>query len=277
MPAVDAELCWGDERLGWTHHDLNAELRVGGPFVPWRPYRRDGEDYVLTIPAQARAWIHTANGWRDFATLRVLGCLTPRPDQPGVAEVRLRAIDRARSLEPGVVVVTRVEAWLEVEGFWLRVGISDEAPRTPRLSRRAVRGTAGLIAATITLFTGVVSALSALPPRRATLDLSRLDAVPMTRLPPVRATPPERVRERFETKHDVDPRPAGGPEIADIEASVRAVRPRSRRGREGGQRDAGGRPDGLSRLGRGHRRDARDRRTQPLRSSQGISPGTQRG
>lgn len=203
-------LCWGDERLEQARHRLDASFAPGGPFPSMRPLRPDGDVLVLSVPPRARAWVHTANGWRDLATLRVLGGLAPDPDEPGGARVRLRPLGDARALEEGVVLVRRVEAWLELEGWWLHVGLGDDEPAPPRTSRRAIARGLLFAACVLSTFAGVLTAFAAVPPRRAQLDLERL-AAPRLRLPTVRALPDARPTPTVETKHRVEPAPNGAP------------------------------------------------------------------
>ncbi|MEQ9077823.1 MAG: hypothetical protein RLP09_28430, partial [Sandaracinaceae bacterium] len=142
MTSVDLELCWGEERLACSSHAVDAVLTPGGPFPTMRPLAPDGDAFVLFVPPRARGWLLTANGWRDLSTLRVLGCLAPDPACPGGARIRLRLLRDARGMEDGVVLVRRVDAWLEIEGWWLRVSLGDDVAAPPRTNRRAL-GRAG--------------------------------------------------------------------------------------------------------------------------------------
>ena len=149
VASVDAELCWGDERLDVGAHPVGATFDPGAPFGPMAPLLVDGDDVVLVVPPKARAWVHTANGWRDLNTLRVLGCVAPDPDRPGAARVRMRRIDDVEGRVEGVVVVAAVEAWLEQDGFFLRVGMSEDAKPATRVDRRALRSLSGFAAFTV--------------------------------------------------------------------------------------------------------------------------------
>ncbi|MCB9594036.1 MAG: AgmX/PglI C-terminal domain-containing protein [Sandaracinaceae bacterium] len=250
MPSVDAELSWGDERLGVASHPLGASFDPGGPFGAMRPVSVEGDDVVLVVPARARAWIHTANGWRDLVTLRVLGCVAPDPSRPGAARVRMRRLADVDGRVEGVVIVRHPEALLELEGFWLRVGLSDDAAPATRVDRRALRSGAAFAAFTLTLFAGVLTAFGAVPPRRPRLDLTRLTPAETPRLPPVRIAPPDHATRTVETKHEVEPQPAGGRTLGDVFAPARpepSRRPAGRRAADGpGARREGA--EGLARM-----------------------------
>ncbi|MBX3275044.1 MAG: hypothetical protein KF729_32565, partial [Sandaracinaceae bacterium] len=216
MPSVESELAWGDERLAAGVHPLGARFDPGGPFGALAPLEPEGDDVLLFVPPRARAWVHTANGWRDLATLRVLGCVTPDPCARGAARVRLRPIARARGLVPGAAICARVEAWLALDGFWLRVALTEDAPPTPRWDRRALRSTLALGALTVTLLAGALGAMAAVPPRRATLSTDRLGPTATPRWIVARADAPERPPRWVETKQEVVPAPPGGPVLADV-------------------------------------------------------------
>jgi len=179
----------------------------------------------------------------------VLGWLRPHPTTPGAAAVRMRRVERADAMVDGVVLARRIEAWLEIDGWWLRVAVSDDVESPPKVDRAAARTTGLLAALSVTLFAGVVSALAAVPARQASLDLERL-APPVTpRLPTVEIMPPDHAEEPLETKHDVEPRPAGGREVMNVEAPARPRPSRERAGpRVRGRGAIAGGQGGLSRL-----------------------------
>ncbi len=246
MASVDAELCWGDERLDVGAHPVGAPFDPGAPFGPIAPIHVEGDDVVLVVPPTARAWIHTANGWRDLNTLRILGCVAPDPDVPGAARVRMRRLAGAEGRVEGVVLVARIEAWLEREGFFLRVGLSDDAAPTTRVDGRAIRSLSGFAAFTATLFAGVLSAFGAVPPRQATLDVTRLEPL-ATRPIPITVLPPDHASRTVETKHRVEPSPAGGRVLGDVMAPARPTPARRTAGRD--RDDAGARGGGAGRPG----------------------------
>ena len=211
MAGVDAELRWGDERLELESHPLDAVIAPAlGPFA-LRPFEVDGDDLLLTVPPRAEARIRTANGMRDVAVLRVLGCVAPHPDVEGAARVRIRRLRDADEIPEGVVLTDRVEAWLGIDGWWLRLRVSEapELPLPPRFEPRALRSYAALAAFVMTLFAGALTALGSVPPREASLGVSPLEGAAARRLR-IRVLAPARARERDETKADVAPRATGG-------------------------------------------------------------------
>lgn len=240
---VDIELSWGDERLAVSCHPIDRVLSPGGPFEPMCPLQTDGHDVLLTVPPRARAWIHTANGWRDLNTLRILECVGPHPELAGAAQIRMRRLSDADSLVQGVALVRRPEGWLEQDGWWLRVGLSEAVESVPRLDRRAVRGAAIFVAFVVSLFAGVVSAFGTVPPRLASLDLRRLESR-TARLPPVHVDALDHPSSWAETKHRVPPRTAGGSTLADVEVAARPVPARRAMGSGPARAARAGRPAG---------------------------------
>ena len=230
MTSVDLELCWGEERLACSSHAVDAVLTPGGPFPAMRLLAPDGDAFVLFVPPRARGWLLTANGWRDLSTLRVLGCLAPDPACPGGARIRLRLLRDARGMEDGVVLVRRVDAWLEIEGWWLRVSLGDDVAAPPRINRRALGRGLLFAALSLSCFGGVLTAFASVEPRHAQLDLDRLAATRL-RLPPVRTSPEARATPTRETKHDVDPAPNGAPPSVEPPIAAPALERRDRRAR----------------------------------------------
>lgn len=217
MAGVDAELRWGDERLELSRHELDAVIEPEhGPFC-LRPFEPVGDDLVLTIPARAKAWVRTANGMRDLATLRVLGQIAPHPRIEGAAQVRLRKLEAAEGIVEGIVLTSVVEAWIGIDGWWLGVKVTEATDEAapPRFEPRALRADLWLAAFVLTLLTGALSALGAVPPREASLGIGLVDVRAAARLPLVSIAAFEHALARRDTKHDVPPRAAGGGDVLD--------------------------------------------------------------
>ena len=216
MAGVDAELRWGDEAIELTSHALDEVITPAlGPFS-LRPFVQDGpDDILLTIPARADAFVRTANGMRDMSALRVLGQLAPHPDLEGAAQVRLRRLRDADTIPRGVVLTDRIEAWIRLDGWWLRVRLDDDVapPLLPRFEPRALRTGLALSAFVVTFLAGVLSAFGAVDSPPPQLELASVEV--RARLPPVQLLPAERASWLEETKQDVTPRAIGGGSFVD--------------------------------------------------------------
>ncbi|MFK7985168.1 MAG: AgmX/PglI C-terminal domain-containing protein [Sandaracinaceae bacterium] len=217
---VDAELCWGDERLAFATHAVEDTFEPGAAFTALRPFSFDGEDVLVTVPERARAWVRTVGGWRDLATLRVLGCVTPDPARAGACRLRLRRVQQVEGHAEGTVIVREVEAWLERDGFFLRVGLSDPVAPTPRLDRAAILRLSAAAALVALVFAGVLTLVNTVPPRRSSLAFD--SAVrPRPRLPPVRLLPLSAASMDAETKRPVPSAPPGGRTLENVREPAR--------------------------------------------------------
>ena len=230
MRGVDAELFWGDERVATRRVAVDARVGRGGavelPTEGFAPFEVADDEVRLTVPPAATAWVRTAKGWRDLATLRVLGHVAPHPRWPGAARVRLRRLADAERIPEGVVLTPRMEAWIGVGAFWLRLSLNDEdAPAPPRFDRGALGRRLGFAGGVGVALAAALLAIGAAPPRSAALSLDRLAPID-TRMPTVRIAATERRTPVVDTKHETsDPRAAGGATPND----AREQRTRARR------------------------------------------------